>query len=150
MYNLVLAQPSAVSIDWEHRRVCLTHLTLPRLLISITYNDITVKGENLVMNLPDNMKFQVTVQALDAKGNPAQLDGEPVWTAATPETVDVVTDETGTWVVAKGPLGPYHVDVAVDADLGEGVKQLFGFVEGEVIASEAVVVNVVPGPLTPQ
>ena len=77
------------------------------------------------MFLPVTKKLPLSLDILDAKGNPAKVDGAPAW---------ALTDPT------FGAL-----EVAEDGDLGEGVKQILGELDVEVLGGEAVVVAIKAG-----
>ena len=53
-------------------------------------------------------------------------------------------------VTAVGPLGIGQVLLKADADLGEGVKEITGLLDVEVIASEATVAIVAAGAPEPK
>lgn len=98
--------------------------------------------------LADTKKVPVSVAFIDAAGNPARVDGVPVWSSSDPSvvTIDGVSEDgMSAFAVAVGPLGTAQVSVAADADLGEGIRALTGVLDIEVQASEAVSANVAAG-----
>jgi hypothetical protein len=67
-----------------------------------------------------------TITVTDDRGNPAVVDGVPVW-ASSDETVLVPTpaaDGMSGLIDTVAPGGPARVSVTVDADLGTGTKPL--------------------------
>ena len=78
---------------------------------------------------------------VDAYGNPAKIDGLPVWTLSDPLAITAETiDDTGTKATLSslGPVGSVTLTVTVDADLGEGIKTLTGQLVLDIEAGEAV------------
>jgi hypothetical protein len=101
-----------------------------------------------MFKLPDNQKVPVSIAFTDAAGNPAPVDGVPVWTASdngTLLTLEVSTDGMFCMIIANGPLGTAQVNVSADADLGAGVVTITGLLDIEVVAGQAVNVMINPG-----
>ena len=81
------------------------------------------------------------LQPVDAKGNPATLDGVPTWQSSdeTIATVDVADDGLSAYVVAVGKPGTVQVSATGDADLDTGeTREITGVLDVEVKAGEAV------------
>lgn len=78
-------------------------------------------------------------QPVDKFGNPAAIDGLPVWGTNEPDKLDVVVAGDGMSAVisAKGPMGTAQVTVTGDADLGEGRKEIVGVLDFNLLAGEA-------------
>lgn len=98
----------------------------------------------MALTLTDLQKFTASVQPVDARGNPAAVEGAPQW-AVSDESILAITpaeDGLSAVVVAAGPLGNAQVTVTADADLGEGVTTLQGILDVTVIASEAVALTI--------
>lgn len=105
----------------------------------------------MALILTDLQKVALSVTFTTAAGNPAVVDGVPVWGTSDETILSVVAAEDGLSAVVTtvGPLGLAQVSVSVDADLGEGVKPLVGTLDVSVIASEAafaIVASGVPEP----
>lgn len=101
----------------------------------------------MALVLTDVQKVQLSISPTSAAGNPAPVDGVPVW-ASSDETVLVVTaseDGMSAEAVTTGKLGKAQVNVSADADLGEGVKTITGVLDVEVKVSEAVSLTVSAG-----
>lgn len=100
-----------------------------------------------MLTLTDEQKCSLAVEFKTAAGNPAKVDGTPVWTVSDENVLEVQPAEDGlsAVVLAKGPLGNGQVRVTADADLGEGVREIHGLLDVEVVASEATSVIVVSG-----
>jgi len=90
---------------------------------------------------------QCAVAYVDAGGNPAQVQGAPVWTSSddTVVKVDVKSDGMKAIVYAAGKTGTAQVKVVADADLGDGVTELIGLLEMEIVAGQAVAANITAG-----
>jgi hypothetical protein len=96
------------------------------------------------MQLPDDKTVSATVSFVDAKGNPAKVDGVPVWAVDNTDVVVVTAADDGmsaTFTPAT-TLGTAQVSVSADADLGAGVTQIVGLGTIEVIAGQAVAAQI--------
>lgn len=103
------------------------------------------RSADMALILTDVQKVGLSVSFVTAKGNPAAVDGLPVWSVSDATVLSVVpaADGLSAEVVAVGPLGTSQVSVTADADLGEGVRALIGTLDVSVVASEAasIVIN---------
>ena len=103
----------------------------------------------LVLSSTQQAALSFTV--VDAKGNPAKIDGTPTWNSVDPTTVTVeaAADGMSATVKAVGPATTegtsVQVSVQVDADLGEGIKPLIGVLDVQIVAGEAVAVSLAAG-----
>lgn len=90
--------------------------------------------------LTDLQQVGLTVAFADAAGNPATVDGTPVWSSSNPAilTVTPSADGMSATAVTVGPLGQAQVSVTADADLGSGVTSITGVLDVTVQASQAV------------
>lgn len=97
--------------------------------------------------LTDEQKVSLSVSFTTKAGNPATVDGAPVWSSSDPSVITVTAAEDGLSAVAVtvGPLGTAQVICEADADLGEGVRPITGVLDIEVRPSEAVAAIVVAG-----
>lgn len=97
-----------------------------------------------MFTLPDDKTASAAVAYVDAKGNPAKVDGTPVWSSSddTILTVTPSSDGLTAEVTPVGPLGTAQVKVEADADLGAGVVPLISLADVEVVAGQAVAGNV--------
>jgi len=122
-------------------RALLCEERLPRATVRIRYGGIILSFEgDWTMQLPDNMQVHADLSYVDAKGNPAAVDGAPVWSTDRPDlvTLTVAPDGLSADIAAVGPLGAAQIVVDADADLGEGTVPLKTIGSIEVIGSEAV------------
>ncbi len=90
--------------------------------------------------MTNSQQLTATIQPVDKKGQPAPVDGIPVW-ASSDETIITVTpaaDGLSAVVAAVGPLGVAKVSVTADADLGTGVASIFGTLDVTITQGQAV------------
>jgi hypothetical protein len=94
------------------------------------------------------------VTAVDRKGRPASFDGAPVFTSDNESVVVVVPSADGdpnkATIRAVGIPGGAQVKVSVDADIGEGIETLEGFVGVNVLPEKATALNVPVGEVRDQ
>ena len=104
------------------------------------------------MNISDSQQVGLSIQPVDKRGNPASLDGVPVWLSSNSEVVSVVAAADGLSAVATavGPLGTATVSVTADADLGAGVTEIAGTLDITVTAGAATTVKITAGDPTEQ
>jgi hypothetical protein len=110
--------------------------------------------EGKKMRITNEQEFDIELAPLTAAGRPASVDGDAVFTSS---------DETLCTVIQTGPLtatvravpnaamGAAQVVAKVDADLGDGVREIVGSLAVEVVPAEAETVELKAGParLTP-
>lgn len=97
--------------------------------------------------LTDVQKVTLAIAPKSAAGNPAQVDGAPLWTLSDESilTLTVAEDGLSAEAVTTGKVGTTQVNVQADADLGEGKRAITGVLEIEVKASEAVTLDISAG-----
>lgn len=101
----------------------------------------------MALVLTDEQRVSLAVAFVTAAGNPARVDGVPVW-ASSDETILIVepsADGLSAVATTVGPLGTAQVSVHADADLGEGVREVVGVLDIEVQAAEAVSASIAAG-----
>lgn len=106
-----------------------------RLIVGPVSTMTVEKREQITMAsliLTDVQECPLTVAPVDAKGNPAVLQGVPVWTSTDPTIISVEASQDGlsAVVAAVGKLGTAQVDINLD-----GVS---GVLDVEVRGSDAV------------
>jgi hypothetical protein len=108
--------------------------------------DGQIKTGELPMSLvmTDTQQFTASVSFVDAKGNPAQVDGAPSWSVSDPTILSITPSSDGlsAEVSAIGVLGTSQVSVSADADLGAGVTNIVGVLDVQVVAGQAVAANI--------
>jgi len=97
--------------------------------------------------LTADQEVVVSLVITDQYGNPARVDGLPAWEASNVAVLAVRTaaDGMSAVVTAKGPAGTSQVRVTCDADLGEGVTEIIGLLDVEVLGGQAAVIALTPG-----
>lgn len=101
----------------------------------------------MAVMITEEEKVLLKVFPKTKKGNPAKVDGKPVWASSNPDVVvleEAHPDGFAVYAKAVGPVGVSQVTVKVDADLGEGVKELVARLDVEVVAAEAATLEVTP------
>lgn len=101
-----------------------------------------------MITLTDLQKVKLTIEKiLDAMGQPAQIEGKPVWASSNMEVVTVEPAEDGmsAYAITVGPIGGAQVTVSADADLGEGVSMITQIEEITVLPSQAVSFGIAAG-----
>lgn len=101
--------------------------------------------------LSDIQKVALSITPVDGAGNPAPVEGV-VWASSNEAVLTVVAAEDGlsAVVTAVGPLGQAQVSVKADAQIGEGVVELTGVLDVDVVASQAVSLAVTAGTPEPK
>lgn len=104
------------------------------------------------MVLTDVQKVTLSVQPLDGAGNPAPVDGAPVWASSdeTLVTLAVAADGLSAVATAVGPLGHVQVSCSADAQIGDGVTTITGTLEIDVVASQATTLAISAGAPEPK
>jgi hypothetical protein len=94
----------------------------------------------------------VSIEIKDKFNNAAKVDGLPQWAVTSPELCALKVSADGMSAMLKpvGVVGSFKVQVKADADLGEGVKEIMGELDIELLAGEAVVVGLSAGQASAQ
>jgi hypothetical protein len=97
--------------------------------------------------LTADQMVDVSVAFVDDHGNPATVDGMPVWASSDDTILSVIASADGmsATVSAVGPAGQAQVSVTADADLGAGTVELIGLMDIQVVAGDAVSAVLTPG-----
>jgi hypothetical protein len=130
-------------------------------IVKVTYDGFTVtarmeEDDKMAYTLPNDHKVQVQISYVDAKGNPAEVDGPVAWSSSneTVLTVEVdAADSTLATVVPATQLAQAQVVATADADLGAGVTQIITTMDVTIVAGQAVSGTIAPVgepvPITP-
>jgi hypothetical protein len=99
------------------------------------------------MFLKASQKIPLSIRIKDAQGNDAKVDGAPQWvlSAEGMGTLKVAKDGMSAVFKPSGVVGLVKAQVMIDADLGEGVKAIYGELDIEVLSSEAVSIELSAG-----
>jgi hypothetical protein len=107
--------------------------------------------EQTPMSVPIKETQQVTLTAnpLNAKGNPAPVDGVPEWQIDNPALGTITPAADGMTALFKASGGPGTViaKVIADADMGAGVRSIEGTIEIIIsaVVLEAVSIGITAG-----
>jgi hypothetical protein len=136
----VIRQLTEVSLSLLQKRAQATHIVFSFVSSIPIQFHIGVKS----MKLTDVQKVIGSIAPKDAAGNPAPVDGIPVWASSDTAIVTVTPAPDGMSAVveAVGPLGTAQVSVSADADTGEGVATITALADIEVLASQATAVGI--------
>lgn len=111
----------------------------------------TLQGATKI-TMTNSQQATAKITPVDKQGNPAKVDGVPSWATSDATIVSVVATPDGMSAViaAVGPLGKAKVSVTADADLGAGVKPIFGSLDIEITQGLAVGFKIELGEATEQ
>lgn len=123
----------------------------PRLVFSVKIGGTVIRDIKMLI-LPIDKKVPAHVQPVDAAGNPAQVEGAPVWTSSAENIVTVTASGDGLQaeITPLGALGTAQINVSADADLGSGVTTIIGVLDVQTVAGEAVSLQIQTGEAVPQ
>jgi len=117
---------------------------------AIRFKFFDEKGTELTMQitLAADKKRTLSIQPVDAKGRPANIDGVPVWDVTPTGGLTLFPSNDGlscdiVWVQGEQDQ---VVSVSADADLGTGVKTITGTLDVKTLSAEAVGFAINPGP----
>lgn len=98
-------------------------------------------------NLKVSQKLPFSIAIKDKGGNPALVDGAPVWSLTDPSlgSFEVAADGMTALLSATGPLGSCMVQVLADADLGDGQQDLLGEYPVDFVAGDAATIAISAG-----
>lgn len=101
----------------------------------------------MALTLSASQQVGMSVSFLDARGNPAQVDGAPTWLVDAPAVLSLTPapDGMSCLAAAVGPLGNARVSVRADADLGAGVVEVVGILDFTITAGQAATVQISAG-----
>lgn len=97
--------------------------------------------------LPSDKYVNLQVSYVDAKGNPAKVDGAVVWKTSDAAICAVTADATDSTKAKLNPganLGQAQASATADADLGAGVQTLICTLDVEVVAGSAIAGTITP------
>lgn len=117
------------------KKNCNLSIKEPRLRFKISNNNLTIKGEKLMVLMTSVQFVEITLEPKDLRGNPAPVENI-VWESSDPTMLQVVPDETNPAKVrvnALGPVGTAQVNVSADVNMDpEVVQSLSDFVAFEI------------------
>ena len=100
----------------------------------------------MLVTITNEQKVTVTLAPVTAAGNPATLDGPPVWSLVSGDaTFEVAADGLSATLIS-GAVGNSQFTVTADADLDEGeVVTLTDTIDLAVVTAEASQLGLVVG-----
>lgn len=121
---------------------------IARLIIGPVYwQDNPNIGEETIMSfvITIDQQFDAAVAFVDSAGNPAVVDGVPVWASSDDAVLAVQAADDGMSATAAAvSVGTAQLSVTADADLGGGVRQVIGLLEVNIVGGEAVAAVITP------
>ena len=144
-----------VSIDWDERRFLVIDPPDRRkgiLQWGISSSSFCIKGHHkMALTLSVIQQVTLSITPVDAKGNPAPVDGVPMWSLSVPDvaTLTPAADGLSATLVAM-TLGHEQVTVSADARFGPEVVTISGVLEVDVVTAEAVSLGIIAGEPTTQ
>lgn len=104
---------------------------------------IVIRGDIMSTQVPDDKTATATAVAKDAKGHPATVQS-PSYSSSdtTIFTVETSSDGLSAKIVPGDNLGTAQLQFSCDADLGDGVEELTGQTDIEIVSGKAAVVEI--------
>jgi hypothetical protein len=107
---------------------------------------VVQQGGKIMLMLRDDQKVSLSIQPLDAKGNPAKVDGVPTWNNSDEAIGTLAAAPDGfSAVYTAMQTGVAQVSVSADADLGMGVRTISGTLDIQIEPGEAVSLGITAG-----
>lgn len=96
--------------------------------------------------ITNEQKVKLTIAPKTAAGNPAPIDGIPLWNVSDSSvlTLDVAPDGLSAYAISNS-VGTSQINVVADADLGEGVREIASVLDIQVVNAEAVSLGIISG-----
>jgi hypothetical protein len=92
----------------------------------------------MLITITNEEKVQVTLIPTTAGGNPATVDGIPVWTVVSGDaTLEVSEDGLSAFLISGEANVNSQIEVSADADLGDGVATITDVIDLAVVAASA-------------
>jgi hypothetical protein len=107
-------------------------------------------GTQIMETLKVGETRSFTLSVLDVKGRPAPIDGTPIYENSNPGVVDLFVAEGGlSGTVTHLDGGDARITATIDADLGEGVRNIVAIADIHCLPLEAQTVAFNFAPATP-
>lgn len=99
------------------------------------------------VTLTVTQQVELFLQPVDARGNPAPVDGIPTWETSDSNLIDLIPSIDGLSAVvkARGGVGHVQISAVADARLGPDVRTIAGILEIDLVPAEAVALGLVAG-----
>lgn len=100
----------------------------------------------MLITITNEQKVTVTLAPTTEAGNPATLDGAPVWTVTEGDaTLEVAADGLSCTLISGEADVNSKIEVVADADLGDGVVNLVDVIDLAVVSAAASTLGLVAG-----
>ena len=112
--------------------------------ITIYSENLIFKGDNILVSMSYSQKIQVEIAPVDSNGNPARVEAGSVQITSSDESIALVRRNPDNELMFEilgnneGRTGVAQIDLKADADLGEGVVTIEGFIGTEILPKQAV------------
>ena len=92
----------------------------------------------MLITITNEQKVEVILAPLTEAGNPAQIDGAPVWEVIEGDaTLEVAADGMSAYLVSGEANINSKIKVTADADLGDGISELSDIIDLAVVPATA-------------
>lgn len=110
-----------------------------------------LKGETIMVTMTDTQQCPISISPVDKKGNPAPVQ-TVAFVSSDPAVLTVTQDTTNplSAIVKAVASGAARVNVAADADMGDAVLNITGFLDFSISGGQAVGLTITPGAITEQ
>jgi hypothetical protein len=97
--------------------------------------------------ITSDQEFPAAVTFTDDHGNPATIDGLPLWASSNDTILMVVAAADGMSAVisAVGPDGQAQISVTADTNMGAGTVPIIGTLDINVVSGMAAIIGITPG-----
>lgn len=115
-----------------------------KFIISVYSENFIFKGDNVMVSMSYSQKVIVEIAPVDSNGNPASVEAGSVQVTSSDESIALLRRDTENELKFEilgnneGRTGVAQIDLKADADLGEGVVTIEGFIGVEVLPKQAV------------
>lgn len=105
---------------------------------------------SLILTVTQNV--ELSLHPVDRHGNPAPVDGPPIWDVSDMSLVNCIpaVDGMSAMIGARGGVGHVQVSVRADARMGPDVREITGILEIDLVPAEAATLGIVAGEPTEQ
>jgi len=91
----------------------------------------------MLVTITSDEKINAILAPLTAAGNPASVDGTPVWTVVSGDATLVPATDGLSCYLVSGSVGNSVITVTADADLGAGVTEITDTIDLAVVSAQA-------------
>jgi hypothetical protein len=116
-----------------------------KILFQVTLGGNKLEVSSMMMKV--NQSLPISIKPVDQFGNAAAVDGIPAWSLSDPAmgSIAVAQDGMSAQFTPAGQVGSVVVQVSADADLGAGIVSIMGSLQVDLLAGDAVAVQITAG-----